>query len=211
VITQFRFGAIAMATALAMACGGDASAPLPPQMPAGSALARHMDSLVVAAKSNPRDSLWAAWLEGAEYVPAYGGAPASVAVRTDSGTATWQALVLAEMYPGQDTSYFLWAYSDSAFTKLLVTGSVVVPEGLAGVESYLIVSDTLVAIGSASPVITTTSVGDSCIFTFGLVNIPNVFAAGSCVLGTFTASVNVVFAGDTVAIAAQPVTGVILK
>jgi len=209
-VRQFRSGTLAIATVLAIACG-DASNPGAPQSSAGSALARHMDSLVVAAKSNPRDSLWAATIEGAEYVPAYGGTPTSVTVNTDSGTQTWQALILEEVSPGADTASFLWAYSDPAFTKVLVTGAHEGPGTIANIVSLLILNDTTVVSSVGYTVVTTTSVGESCTFTSGLVNIPNTFAAGSCSLGTFTGAVHIAFGGDSIAMAAQPMTGVILK
>ncbi|HTA72727.1 MAG TPA: hypothetical protein VK733_00580 [Gemmatimonadaceae bacterium] len=209
-VCQFRYGTLAIATLLAIACG-DASNPGAPQSSAGSALARHMDSLVVAAKSNPRDSLWAATIEGAEYVPAYGGTPTSVTVSTDSGTQTWQALILEEASPGADTAYFLWAYSDTAFTKVLITGARDVPNVIPGIVSLLILNDTTVVSSIGYAVVTTTSVGGSCTFTSGLVNITNTFAAGSCNLGTFTGALHIAFGGDSIAIAAQPMAGVILK
>jgi hypothetical protein len=208
--SSFRYGTLAIATLLAIACS-DASSPSALQPSAGSALARHMDSLAVAPKSNPRDSLWAAMIEGAEFVPAYGGTPTSVTVSTDSGAQTWQALILEEAGPGADTAYFLWAYSDTAFTKVLVTGARDVPNAIPGIVSLLILNDTAVVSSVGYAVVTTTSVGDSCTFTSGLVNIPNAFAPGSCNLGTFTGTVHIAFRGDSIAIAAQPMTGVILK
>jgi hypothetical protein len=208
-VPEFRYGTLAIATALAIACGGDAGNASGPQTSAGSALARHIDSLVVAAKSNARDSLWAATLEGAEYVPAYGGTPTSVTISTDSGTETWQALVLGEASPGTDTSYFLWAYSDAAFSRVLLTGGRDTP--IPGILSYLILNDTAIVSAVGYTAFTTASVGATCTFTSGLVNIPNPFATGSCDLANFTAAVRLGFAGDSIAITTQQLTGVILK
>jgi hypothetical protein len=215
---QFRYGFLAMATTVGIACG-DASHPSAPQKSAGSALARYMDSLVTAAKSSPSDSLWAATLTGAEYVPGYGGVPTSITATTDSGTQTWQAFVLAEESSG-NTSYFLWAFRDTSFSTMLITGAQVASYSVGSVQGYLILNDTLVSNTFGVTTITTTAVGDPCTLTLGLANIVP-FAAGSCDLGTFTASVNLqlpphvsghgIAPGDSLVISAQPLTGVILK
>ena len=210
-------GALAALALLATGCG-DASAPHQTST-AGSALARHMDSLVVAAKSNPRDSLWAAYLGSAEAVPAYGGTPTSVVVTTRSGTQTWQGFILEGLSQSPDTAYVLWAYSDDAFTDLLTALLVVMPHGVTLPTVYLIANDTVVVSGFGGMAAAATSVGDACSFTSGLQIIPNPPAAGSCQLGAFTATLKVSFRGaigpiaalDTLAIGPQSLNGVVLK
>jgi hypothetical protein len=207
VITPIRWAALAAATVLGTGCG-DATSP----HQRSSALARHIDSLVIAARSNHRDSLWALYLEGAESVPAYGGTPTSITVTTHAGTQTWQGYVLTEISTPVDTAYVLWAYSDETFSHFVAALLQHDPSFFAAPSVYWVSTDSLVMTGGVAMNASTTSAAGGCSLTSGLQNYQKL-PPGSCSLGTFTVQLRAPFPSglDTLTLGPQQVNGVLLQ
>jgi hypothetical protein len=207
VITPIRWATLAAAPMLAMGCSDAIS---PPHT--SSALARHIDSLVVAARSSHRDSLWAYYLEGVESVPAYGGTPTSITVTTHAGTQTWQGFVLTEISTPVDTAYVLWAYSDETFSHFVAALLQHDPSFFAPPSVYWVSTDSLVVTGVVAMNASTISEAGGCSLTSGLENYHNL-PPGSCSLGTSTVQLRAPFPSglDTLALGPQRVSGVVLQ
>jgi hypothetical protein len=182
-------GIVAMAI---NACDGS-TAP-EPETPAQ--LARHIDSLSIAASASG-DGGRAAFLEQAEEAPGLGVTPVSVTVAINSASQVWQGYMWkigpGPGLQGADSLYFVAAYSDYAFTSLIVaresfSGSDV------GSQVGLVTTDATYAIGGFGTITASTiATGGSCVVATGLGNYPNGFDNASCVLGVMNGSVNWTF------------------
>lgn len=202
-----RWTGLAIGSLAVLGCG-DATSP----HARASVLARHIDSLVVAARSSHRDSLWAYYLYGAEFVPALGGTPTSITVTTHAGAQTWQGYLLTDVGAPWDTSYVVTAYSDETFSHFVAAQLQHDPNFATEPSVYWVSTDSLAVTRAAVMNASIASVRGACSLVSGLQNYTKL-PPGSCSLGTFTVELRAPFPSglDTLALGPLTVNGALLK
>ena len=213
-----------VAAVATLAACGDSTAP---HAVSPAQLARHLDSLSVAAETELNQGGRTEFLGQAEGPPANGVASVTVTVTTVSGPHAWQGFV--SKYSGSkifgpvyDSIYVLFAYSDYAMTDFLVAQTTYFHSYPALSQIWVLADTALVAGGSGTFSMETTSTGAGCTPMPMLSDLKNYGFVGSytaCALASFSGALSWTIptaSGETadfatVRISSQGLRGIILQ
>jgi hypothetical protein len=165
-LIQLLRTALAVAATLALAACSSSTGP---HRVTPAQLALHMDSLAVAAGSQPHfvDAFRLAFFGQAEAAPANGALPVEFTVTTRSGPQTWQGFVIRysghKVFGAQyDSVFFLFAYRDYTMKDVIV-GQTTYFSGEGPFPQIWFLSDTTAdAGGSGTLSMQTKSSGTTC-------------------------------------------------
>jgi hypothetical protein len=209
-VNSCRWTGLAVTSLLVIAGSGCSTGPTP-LTPAQ--IARHIDSLLVATKSQAR---WRV-LDAAEYGPAYGVSPATVVVTTRSGPHHWHGFMWRSALPAgfvTDSVYAIVAYSDNSLTDVLLVEEAFQSNSPPTTFASLVTNDTVSVTDAAATLTQTlTSTGGDCVLASGLSTYTEPPQPGKCALATFTGSFTGTFPAasvefQTVSIASQSFVGI---
>ena len=182
-------------------------------------LARHIDSLSVAADTGVTGPIRSQILEELEVAPALGAAPVPVQVTTPSGQQTWEGFAYKTANLGGliDSVYYLVAYNDYALDVVLLAEQVY-GRNPTSLSVFLMDSGAIMLGGQGTLAATTTSTGGGCILAAGLKNSIGPLAS-DCNLATVQANFTYTFtpgpatisAYATITIPSQSFNGVVVQ